>query len=141
MSKPIYNKGTKPKRTNQDKQPVQNNEAVYRRNLKSSFLFDLKGHNFNISKEEDSESCSCDSCQCELCIAESNSIRVNDPHLFFQSNVANQISSKTSRPNSSGINNNFFKTFFNFKKLFKTYLTILYRNLKSYYFVFTFRIW
>jgi hypothetical protein len=99
-------KGTKLKLTNQDKKPVQKNDTVSRRALKNRFLFDLRGHNYNISKEEDSESCSCDSCHCELCIAEQNSIRLNDPYLFFRSNVANQTSSNSSPPSSCGNNYN-----------------------------------
>ena len=102
-----YSKENVVKPTKQNKKRVQTNNVVGRDYMKRGFPVNSKGDNPKISKEEDSETCSCNSCNCELCIAEQNSISLSDPHLFFQTNAIKEISSQRSAPKSRGNNSTY----------------------------------
>lgn len=84
---------------------VQINSTGPKYNLKNLVPTEFQGIYYNISEEEDSESCCCNNIHCELCIAEQYSLGISNQPIFLRSNVATQIPSASSSPQINGNNN------------------------------------
>ena len=58
----------------------------------------------SITREEDSESCSCISCNCELCVAEQQSLHLDNSFSYSRSNFYRKVSVQLSSQDLTGNN-------------------------------------